>query len=70
MIDYYNLCEAVEEPDEEDSDEEPVCSEGEKKCEGDSFYWCVEGKWYAVDCYENNQKICDENKGCIAEDLF
>jgi hypothetical protein len=60
MVSYYNLCEA----------EEPICSEGEKKCEGDWFYWCSEGKWYAVDCYESNQKICDENKGCVTEDLF
>jgi hypothetical protein len=71
MVDYYNLCEATEEPDEEDneeeSDEEPVCSEGEKKCEGNWFYWCIEGKWYAVDCYENNQKICAENIGCVTE---
>ncbi|HQB11081.1 MAG TPA: hypothetical protein PLW37_14555, partial [bacterium] len=65
MVDYYNLCEATEEPDEES-----VCSEGEKKCEGDSFYWCIEGKWYSQNCYENNQKTCDENKGCVTEDLF
>jgi hypothetical protein len=70
MIDYYNLCEATEEPDEEENNDEelPVCSEGEKKCEGDSFYWCSGGKWYSTDCYENNQKICDENKGCVTED--
>ncbi|HSW60565.1 MAG TPA: hypothetical protein VLJ60_07170 [bacterium] len=48
------------------SEESESCTDGEKKCSGEVFAWCVDGVWVEKDC-ETDGKVCDDTKGCIAE---
>ncbi|HPV20216.1 MAG TPA: hypothetical protein PK102_01110, partial [bacterium] len=48
------------------SEDSESCTDGEKKCSGEVFMWCVDSVWVDKNC-EDDGKVCDDSKGCIAE---
>ncbi|MGI6394052.1 MAG: hypothetical protein ACOX2F_04890 [bacterium] len=48
------------------SDDSNSCDDGDKKCSGDVFKWCVEGEWVERDCAKEG-KTCSTD-GCVAKD--